>query len=143
MVEELPPYFFRVRENGVAVFRVDGASRSRRLEFEQIAVAHVKTGEIKPQGGRELTGADRAAIEGWLAERRAVLAAREMDEVWRCVDQLNLTAQWAQARAAPEQLEAVTDALLLAMHDLRAVLVRRKADRLARSGEGGAGGAGG
>jgi hypothetical protein len=27
-------------------------------------------------------------------------------------------------------LEEVTDALLLAMHDLRTVLVRRKADRL-------------
>ena len=28
------------------------------------------------------------------------------------------------------QLEAVTDDLLLAMHDLRSVLVRKKADRL-------------
>lgn len=29
-----------------------------------------------------------------------------------------------------DQLEDVTDALLLAMHDLRSVLVRRKAERL-------------
>jgi hypothetical protein len=43
---------------------------------------------------------------------------------------LNLTTQWAQSRATREQLETVTDALLLAMHDLRGVLVRRKAERL-------------
>lgn len=43
---------------------------------------------------------------------------------------MNLTTQWAQSRATPEQLDQVTDALLLAMHDLRSVLVRKKADRL-------------
>jgi hypothetical protein len=43
---------------------------------------------------------------------------------------MNLTAHWAQSRATDEQLEQVTDPLLLAMHDLRSVLVRRKADRL-------------
>ena len=41
-----------------------------------------------------------------------------------------LTAQWAQTRASDEQLEAVTDALLLAMHDLRSVLVRKQSERL-------------
>ena len=45
-------------------------------------------------------------------------------------DYLNLTTHWAQSRATDEQLEEVTDALLLAMHDLRSVLVRKKADRL-------------
>ena len=32
-----------------------------------------------------------------------------------------------------EELEAVTDDLLLAMHDLRSVLVRKKADRLSKA----------
>ncbi|MFT6025713.1 MAG: hypothetical protein ACI9PY_003858, partial [Ascidiaceihabitans sp.] len=31
-----------------------------------------------------------------------------------------------------EQLDAVTDDLLLAMHDLRSTLVRKKADRLTK-----------
>jgi hypothetical protein len=35
-----------------------------------------------------------------------------------------------QSKANNEQLEAVTDQLLLAMHDLRSTLVRKKADRL-------------
>ena len=35
-----------------------------------------------------------------------------------------------QASDAGEQLDEVTDSLLLAMHDLRSVLVRKKADAL-------------
>ena len=50
------------------------------------------------------------------------------------MDTLNLTAHWAQSRATDAQLDQVTDALLLAMHDLRTVLVRKKADRLPRDG---------
>jgi hypothetical protein len=80
----------------------------------------------------ELSEADRAAIEEWLAARQAQLAAREVDDILRAVDHLNLTTQWAQSRATDAQLEAVTDQLLLAMHDLRSMLVRRKADRLVK-----------
>ena len=46
------------------------------------------------------------------------------------MDYLNITTQWAQTKASDDQLERVTDDLLLAMHDLRSVLVRRKSDRL-------------
>jgi hypothetical protein len=35
-----------------------------------------------------------------------------------------------QSRATDAQLDEVTDTLLLAMHDLRTVLVRKKAERL-------------
>jgi hypothetical protein len=58
-----------------------------------------------------------------------------VDDILRAIDHLNLTAQWAQARASDEQLEEVTDSLLLAMHDLRSVLVRKKADRLMKGGD--------
>ena len=69
-------------------------------------------------------------IQDWMTERTALLAERDIDDIYRAVDYLNLTTQWAQAKASDEQLEAVTDDLLLAMHDLRSVLVRKKADRL-------------
>ncbi|MFP4305303.1 hypothetical protein [Rhodosalinus sp.] len=128
---ELPEYFFRVRENGALVFRIESGNRHRRLEMEPIAVANTSNGKIKPQGGRELTEADHAAIRAWMAEREAVLAARQLDDIRRTIDHLNLTAQWAQSRAGDSDLEAVTDDLLMAMHDLRTVLVRRKAERLA------------
>ncbi|WP_417262197.1 hypothetical protein [Celeribacter sp.] len=130
MSVDLPEYYFRVRENGAFVFRVDTENRQRRIEMDQIAVVNVKNGEIKPHGGRELTPDDLKVIEDWLTERVALLAQRDIDDIHRAVDYLNLTAHWAQTRATDDQLENVTDALLLAMHDLRTVLVRKKADRL-------------
>ncbi len=45
---------------------------------------------------------------------------------------MNQTAHWAQSKATEEQLELVTDSVLLAMHDLRTVLVRKKAERVMR-----------
>lgn len=135
MSADLPQHYFRVRENGALVYRVDTENRQRRIEMDQIATVNVKNGEIKPHGDRKLTPADRAAIDVWLKDRQKLLAMREVDDILRAVDHLNLTAQWAQARATDDQLEAVTDTLLLAMHDLRTVLVRRKAERLMKEGE--------
>lgn len=130
MGTKLPEYYFRVRENGAAVFRVDTENRQRRIEMDQIAIVNIRNGEIKPNGDRTLSDADLARIQDWMAERNEVLAHRDIDDIHRAVDYLNLTTHWAQSRATDEQLELVTDALLLAMHDLRSVLVRKKADRL-------------
>jgi hypothetical protein len=130
MTSDLPGYFFRVRENGATVFRVDTENRQRRIEMEPIAAVNVENGKVKPQGDRVLTAPDLAAIEDWLAARRLLVAQRDIDDILRTVDHLNQTAHWAQTRAEDAELEAVTDALLLAMHDLRTVLVRRKSERL-------------
>jgi hypothetical protein len=127
---DLPPYYFRVRENGAVVFGVKRDNRMRRIEMEQIAVINIRKAEIRPHGQRELSEADIAAIRDWMAQRSEVLSQRTLDDIHRTVDHLNQTAQWAQSRATPEELERVTDDLLLAMHDLRTVLVRKKADRL-------------
>ncbi len=133
MPGDLPEYYFRIRENGAAVFRVDTENRQRRIEMDQIAVVNVRNGEIKPQGDGTLSEADLAVIRDWLARRIAQLAARDMDDIHRAVDHLNLTTQWVQSKASDAQLDEVTDALLLAMHDLRSVLVRKKADRLMKA----------
>ena len=116
------------------MFRVDTENRQRRIEMDQIAVVNIKNGEVKPHGGRDLTPEDMKVIEEWMSERVAVLAQRDIDDIHRAVDYLNLTAHWAQTRATDEQLDSVTDALLLAMHDLRTVLVRKKADRILKKG---------
>lgn len=136
MSVELPDYFFRVRENGAAVFRVDTENRQRRIEMDQIAVVNIRNGDIKPQGNRALSEDDLAQIKAWMEERTETLARRDMDDIHRAVDHLNLTAQWAQSKATPEQLDEITDTLLLAMHDLRSVLVRKKADRLLKDAKG-------
>ncbi|MBV7410301.1 hypothetical protein [Maritimibacter sp. DP1N21-5] len=130
MSTELPEYYFRVRENGAFVFKVDTQNRHRRIEMDQIAVVNTRNGEVKPHGDRTLSNADMAAIEDWLADRKALLAARDIDDILRAVDHLNYTAHWVQTRAEEDQLDMVTDSLLLAMHDLRTLLVRKKAERL-------------
>ncbi|WP_422029368.1 hypothetical protein [Roseovarius sp.] len=130
MSDDLPEYYFRVRENGAFVFRVDTENRQRRIEMDQIAVVNIRNGQIKPHGDRDLTERDLSVIEEWMAERLEILAHRDIDDIHRAVDYLNTTTHWAQSKATDEQLELVSDALLLAMHDLRAVLVRKKAERL-------------
>ncbi len=131
---DLPEYYFRVKENGATVFRVDTENRQRRIEMDPIAKINIRNGEIKPQGDRVLTEEDRAEIEAWMAHRREVLAQRDVDDILRAVDHLNLVAQWAQSKATDAQLEEITDTLLLTMHDLRSVLVRKKAERLTSEG---------
>ena len=136
MAGDLPDYYFRIRENGAVVFKVDTENRQRRIELDEIATVNVKNGNIKPHGDRKLSPDELAVIQNWIAERQALLAERDVDDILRAVDHMNLTTQWAQSRATDDMLETVTDVLLLAMHDLRSVLVRKKADRLMKA-EGG------
>ena len=132
MTADLPQFYFRIRENGATVFRVDTENRQRRIEMEEIATVNVKNGNIKPHGDVVLTAPELAVIKDWLAARVQTLADRDIDDIHRAVDHLNLTTHWAQTRATEAQLDAVTDTLLLAMHDLRAVLVRKKSERLTK-----------
>lgn len=130
MSADLPEFYFRIRENGAVVFRLDTENRQRRIDMVEIATVNLRNGQIRRHGERALAAEETAAIEAWMEERRAILATRDIDDIRRTIDHLNLTAQWAQSRAGDDALDEVTDALLLAMHDLRTVLVRRKADRL-------------
>lgn len=137
MSAELPPFYFRVRDNGAFVFRVSTEDRQRRIAMDQIATVNIRNGEVKPHGDRPLEPEELAAIRAWMEGRREVMSARELDDIFRSVDHLNMTAQWAQTKASDEELEMITDTLLLAMHDLRSVLVRKRADRLMKErGEG-------
>jgi len=130
MSAQLPDYYFRVRDNGAFVFRVDTENRQRRIEMDQIAVINIRNGEIRPHGDRTLSDDDLNRIRTWMEERTALLSRRDMDDIHRAVDYLNTTTHWAQSKASEKQLDEITDDLLLAMHDLRSVLVRKKADRM-------------
>ncbi|MFQ6553110.1 hypothetical protein AAD018_012305 [Aestuariibius insulae] len=130
MSQILPPYYFRVRENGATVFRVSTDNRHRRIEMDQIAVINTRNGTVRPKNGIELTEEDQTEIDQWMSKRTEILKKRDIDDIHRAVDYLNLTTQWAQSSATDDELEEVTDALLMAMHDLRSVLVRKKSHRL-------------
>jgi len=128
-VTGFPDLYFRVRDNGAVVFRVDGENRDRRLEFDQIAVVNTNRGDFKVLGDHILTDAERDTITGWMNARLDLLAVRQMDDIHRAIDQINITSHWVQSKATDAQLEQVTEELLIAMHDLRSNLVRKKADR--------------
>jgi len=130
MADKPEPLYFRVRDNGATVFRVDTENRQRRIEMDQIAVANTNNGQIKPHGDTPPTPGEMAEIEAWMQARQAVLDDRAVDDIFRAVDYLNLTTHWAQTKATDDQLEQFTDRLLMAMHDLRMVLVRKKSDRM-------------
>ncbi|MBT5294552.1 MAG: hypothetical protein HOL32_02910, partial [Octadecabacter sp.] len=72
MGSDLPDYYFRVREN-----------RQRRIEMDQIAVINIKNGEVKPNGDRQLSPEDIERIESWMADRMALLAKRDIDDIHR------------------------------------------------------------
>lgn len=128
----LPGYYFRVRDNGAIVFRINAENRQRRIEMDQIAIINTNRGDYKPHGSYSLTPEDKVAIQGWLDTRLGVLEMRELDDMKRVVDQMNIATQWVQSKASDDQIESITDDLLLAMHDLRSVLVRKKADRMVK-----------
>ena len=62
MASDLPEYYFRIRENGAAVFKIDTENRQRRIEMEEIAIANVRNGNIKPHGDRKLSAEETAVI---------------------------------------------------------------------------------
>lgn len=132
-MNDLPEYYFRVRENGAFVFSIDTQNRQRRIEMDQIAVVNIKSGQIKPHGDRVLSATDLAEITTWMENRKALLAQRNLDDIHRAIDYLNTTTHWVNGMADDDELENITDSLLLAMHDLRSVLVRKKADRLMKA----------
>lgn len=73
---ELPEYYFRIRENDAAVFRISTDNRQRRIEMEEIAIVNIRNGNIRPHGERALSDDETAIIEEWGIARRAVLAER-------------------------------------------------------------------
>ncbi len=132
MTQDNANLYFRVRDNGATVYRIDTENRQRRLDLAQIAVVNTNNGQIKPHGDEGPTPAEMDEIERWMTARKATLSERAIDDIFRAIDHLNLTAHWAQTKASDDELEKFTDPLLMAMHDLRMVLVRKKSDRIGR-----------
>ena len=129
MIEKPDNLYFRVKENGAAVFRVDIENQHGRLDVSQIAVLHISKGEFRGQGDTPPTPEEEAQIEEWILERQSVLKTRQTDDIHRAIDHLNLTTQWVQSKATDEEIDTFSEKLLMAMHDLRTVLVRKMAER--------------
>ena len=117
--------YFRIRDNGALVFRKDTENQNRRLELVQIAAVNARNSEIKPHNREAPTDAEMAQIEAWLAGRQVEMANHDASTPARVIEELNLAAQWAQARAEDGELRKAAPDILMALHDLRATIVKR------------------
>lgn len=127
---KLPQLYFRIRDNGALVFRVDAENRHGRLDLDPLAMANVRSGEIRPQGGRSISAAERAEIEAWITARQTELAMRDGKLADATIEAINAAAHWVQTKASANEIEMHGEPLLMAMHDLRSQIVRRQADAL-------------
>jgi hypothetical protein len=71
MPGDLPEYYFRIRENGAVLFKVDTENRQRRIELDEIATINLRNGNVKPHGDHDLTDAERSLIADWIENRTA------------------------------------------------------------------------
>lgn len=115
--------YYRHRENGVTVFRMEVANRQRRIELNQIAT--IRKGEVVPHKRRPPTEAEIAEIEAWDTAFAAKRDVDDFNETEKFIEQLNLFTDWAARKAPADQIDAQSDALLTALLDLRQVVVRR------------------
>jgi hypothetical protein len=122
--------YFRTKDNGAAVFRVDIENRQKRLELQPIANLNLNKGQINQRAEYPPTAEEIIEIEAWITQRQDIVSKRQTDDIMRLIDELNSKAHWLQTKADDHTLDAVADDLLLAMHDLRSVIVRRKSEQL-------------
>lgn len=122
--------FFRVREGGAAVFRVDTENRQRRLELQQVATIKLAAGDIKPFGKVKLTALEMESMADWIVERRKLTTMRQEDELRKTIDAISATAHWVHFDATADQLDEYADDLLMAMHDLRSSIVKQKSKNM-------------
>ena len=130
MISPLPELYFRLRDGGASVFRMVDDARNGRLDMEQVATINLRSGEIRLGKDKNLSESEQETVDAWLADRRESQPWRRLDRAMQVIEDINQTAHWAQTEASDKDLEGVSDALFLAMHDLRQVLVRRAADRM-------------
>lgn len=122
-----PPLYFRRKENGAAVYRI-ATGEHARLDMMQVAVLK-QSGEVKPSGKQEPTEGEMIEIAAWHDARKAEQKNRDAARVDRLIGDMNAVAQWVQANANDKQITQNAQPILMAMHDLRATLVRRMAGR--------------
>ena len=122
-----PTLYFRRKDNGAAVYRI-ATGEHARLDMQQIAILK-QNGEVKPSGRQEPTEGELAEIAAWHDARKAEQKTRDAARVDRLVGDMNAVAQWVQASANDKQITQNAQPILMAMHDLRATLVRRLSDQ--------------
>jgi hypothetical protein len=121
--------YYRVRKQGALVFRMEVSNRQRRIELNQIAAITGKD-EIRPHKRRPPTAEEEAEIRAWWADHKTRREAGELDEIETFMEELNKFTNWIEKEAPNAAVGAQSDPLLMALLDLRQVIVRRLSEDL-------------
>lgn len=124
--------YFRIKDNGATVFRINDETRQRRLDLQPVAKANVRNGDIKLRKDVTLSDAELSEIKAWLDARSTELQGREIEQARLTIEQLNTTANWISSKPDEAVADAISEDLLMAMHDLRTAIVRFKSKMLDR-----------
>lgn len=124
--------YFRIKDNGATVFRINDETRQRRLDLQPVAKANVRNGDIKLRKDVTLSDAELSEIKAWLDARSTELQGREIEQARLTIEQLNTTANWISSKPDEALANAISEDLLMAMHDLRTAIVRFKSKMLDR-----------
>lgn len=116
--------YYRVRKEGAMVFRLEVENRQRRLELLHIATINAR-GEILPHKRRQPTDDEMTEIATWWDDYSTRRTAGELSDAETAIAGMQHLANWLSKDAKPEEVEAISDFLLMAVHDLRQVVVRR------------------
>ena len=124
--------YFRIKDDGATVFRINDETRQRRLDLQPVAEANVRNGDIKLRKDVTLSDAELSEIKAWLDARSTELQGREIEQARLTIEQLNTTANWISSKPDEAVADAISEDLLMAMHDLRTAIVRFKSKMLDR-----------
>ncbi|MEM6662651.1 MAG: hypothetical protein AAF666_10800 [Pseudomonadota bacterium] len=116
--------YYRHREKGVTVFRMEVANRQRRIELNQIA-SILADGEVIPHKRRAPTEAELAEISTWWTNWQTRAADGALTQTETFIAELNQFTDWVARRADAGEIDVQSDNLLTALLDLRQVVVRK------------------
>jgi hypothetical protein len=137
--------YYRLVERGALVFRLDVSNRQRRIELTQIATIDAQ-GDVRPNGrpdvrpnGRQpATHDELASASAWWCDWQARRAKGHLTETECFRAEINRFTEWMAREARDDEISRLSDPLLMALLDLRQVVVRRlseiEADRELASG---------
>lgn len=127
--------FFRNKENGASVFRLEEDNRHQRSNLVPIAEVNVRNGKIKVRSGTALTAGEATEIEHWMESRRERDEAREAATPQVAIEAINAAAHWISGQPDPALVDQSVDELLIAMLDLRTAIVRHRSKQTAGDDE--------
>jgi len=122
-MDNKPDLYFRRRDKGATVFRVETGDTGR-MEMQPIATVK-PNGDIKDGGNFQPDETERARILDWIASQAALQIARDAARMDEMLGGINRFTHWVQTEAPDSLIVENFEPILFALHDLRTTLVRK------------------